>query len=58
VSTLVKIMVDPSAPSSTRVSAADRILGRARQAMEFDDIQARLAALERRAELANEPERY
>ena len=58
VSTLVKIMVDPSAPSSTRVRAADRILGRARQAMEFDDIQARLDALERRAELANAPERY
>ena len=56
-STLLKIMVDPSAPSSTRVRAADRILGRAKQAMEFDDIQARLDALERRAELANAPER-
>ncbi len=58
VSTLVKIMVDPSAPSSTRVRAADRILGRAKQAIEFDDIQARLDALERRAELANAPERH
>lgn len=58
VSTLLKIMVDPSAPSSTRVRAADRILDRAKQAIEFDDIQARLAALERQAELANAPERY
>ena len=57
-STLLKIMVDPSAPSSARVRAADRILDRAKQAIEIDDIQVRLAALEQRAELANAPERY
>jgi hypothetical protein len=58
VSTLLKIMVDPNAPASTRVRAADRILDRARQAIEIEDIEVRLAALERAAELANPPERY
>jgi hypothetical protein len=56
VSTLLKIMVDPSVPASTRVRAADRILDRARQAIEMEDIEVRLAALERAAELADAPE--
>ncbi len=51
VSTLLKIMVDTSAPAAARVRAADRILDRARQAIEIDDIEVRLAALEQAAEL-------
>ena len=53
VSTLLKIMVDLSAPASTRVRAADKILARARQAIELEDIEVRLAALERAAERTN-----
>ena len=46
VSTLLKIMVDPSAPASARVRAADRILERAKQGVENEDIEVRVAALE------------
>jgi transposase-like protein len=46
VSTLLKIMVDGSAPASTRVRAADSVLDHAKQAIEIDDIQVRLNALE------------
>ena len=50
VSTLVKIMVDPEAPTSSRVRAADRVLDHARSAIEIEDIQVRLAALEQAGE--------
>ena len=49
VSTLLKVMVDASTPASARVRAADRILEHARQAIEIDDIQVRLSALEQTA---------
>jgi hypothetical protein len=49
VSTLLKIMVDGSAPASSRVRAADRVLDHARQAIEREDIEVRVAALERAA---------
>jgi len=49
VSTLVKVMVDPSTPASARVRAADCILARANQGLENEDLDVRLAALERRA---------
>lgn len=52
VSTLCKIMVDPSAPASARVRAADRILERGKQGLEHEDIEVRLAALEQAAELS------
>ncbi len=58
VSTLLKIMVDPSAPAAARVRAADRILERAKQAIEIEDIEVRLTALERTAVRANPDERY
>ncbi len=51
VATLLKIMVDAGAPPAARVRAADRILSGARQAMELEDIEVRLAALERAREL-------
>jgi hypothetical protein len=50
VSTLLKIMVDPSAPASTRVRAADSVLDHSKQAIEIEDIDVRVAALERAAE--------
>ena len=46
VSTLLKIMVDASAPASARVRAADRILERAKQGVQEEDVEVRLAALE------------
>jgi hypothetical protein len=52
VSTLLKIMVDASAPASARVRAADRILERAKQGIENEDIEVRVAALEQAAEPA------
>jgi hypothetical protein len=47
VATLIKIMVDPNAPTSARVRAADRILERGQQGLENEDLEVRLAALER-----------
>ena len=57
VSMLCKIMVDPSAPASARVRAADRILERGKQGLENEDLEVRLAALEQAAELAKPPGR-
>lgn len=54
VSTLLKIMVDANAPASARVRAADRVLDRAKQAIEIEDIEVRLAALEQAADLAKQ----
>ena len=45
-STLMKIMVDPTAPAGSRVRAADRVLEHAQSALELEDIQVRLARLE------------
>ena len=47
-----KIMVDPNAPASTRVRAADSILDHAKQAIEIEDIDVRVAALEQASELS------
>jgi hypothetical protein len=46
VSTLLKIMIDPASPASTRVRAADSILDHAKEAIELEDIEARVAELE------------
>src|SRR3954471_21730210 len=46
VTTLLKVMVDPNSPASTRVRAADSVLGHAAKAIEIEDIEVRLAALE------------
>ena len=50
VSTLLKVMVDPSTPASTRVRAADSVLDHSAKAIEIEDIEARVAELERSAE--------
>lgn len=49
VSTLLKIMVDPNAPASTRVRAADSVLDHGAKAIEIEDIEARVSELERAA---------
>lgn len=56
VSTLLKIMVDANAPASTRVRAADRVLEHSKHAIQSEDIEVRLAALEQ-AELGRQRER-
>jgi transposase-like protein len=50
VTTLLKVMVDPGTPASTKVRAADSVLDHAAQAIEIEDIEARLTELERAAE--------
>jgi hypothetical protein len=51
VSTLLKVMVDPGTPASTKVRAADSVLAHTIKAIEVDDIEARVSELERAAEL-------
>ena len=46
VSTLLKVMVDPATPPATKVRAADSVLGHSAKAIEIEDIEARVAALE------------
>jgi len=46
VETLRAVMQDPAAPASARVSAAKTILETAVKAVELEDVEARLAALE------------
>jgi hypothetical protein len=47
--TLLKVMIDPSAPASVCVRAADSVLNHAAKAIELEDIEARVAALEQAA---------
>lgn len=46
VSTLLKVMVDPVTPPATKVRAADSVLDHSAKAIEIEDIEARVAALE------------
>ena len=50
VSTLLKVMVDPSTPASTKVRAADSVLDHSAKSIELEDIDARLADIERNLE--------
>jgi hypothetical protein len=52
VSTLLKVMVDPATPASTKVRAADSVLAHTIKAIEADDFEARISELERAAEEA------
>jgi transposase-like protein len=54
VSTLLKIMVDTGAPPSVRVRAADSVLDHAKQAIEIEDVEVRVAALEQAAKLSSQ----
>jgi hypothetical protein len=46
ISTLGKVMMDPATPPSTKVRAADSIWSHTVKAIELEDIEARLVALE------------
>ena len=48
--TLLKVMLDPSTPSSVRIRAAECIMNHSSKAIEIEDVEARVAELERAAE--------
>jgi transposase-like protein len=48
--TLLKVMIDPATPPSTRVRASEAVLNHAAKAIEIEDIDARLRVLEAAAE--------
>jgi hypothetical protein len=50
--TMLKLMVDPAVPASTRLRAADCVFTHAKNAIEIEEIEARVAALEKAAELS------
>jgi hypothetical protein len=51
--TLLKTLVEAGAPHSVRVRAAECILNHAMKAIVLEDIEARLAELERAADQSN-----
>jgi type II secretory pathway component GspD/PulD (secretin) len=54
VSTLLKIMIDPNVPAASRVRAADSVLNHSAKAIEVEDIEVRVAELERTAQANKE----
>ena len=54
VSAVLKIMVDQQSPASTRLRAADLVLTHGAKAIELEDLEARVAALEQAAEVSNQ----
>ena len=46
---MLKMMIDPSTPASVRVRAADSVFNHAAKAIEIEDIEARVTALEQAA---------
>ena len=50
VSTLLKVMIDPNTPASVKVRACDSVLDHAAKSIEIEDIEARVAELERAAQ--------
>ena len=44
--TLIKLLLDPSTPASVRARVADSIFNHAAKAIEIEDIEARVSALE------------
>jgi hypothetical protein len=44
--TLLKVLIDPNTPASVRVRAAEAIFNHSAKAIEIEDIEARVAALE------------
>jgi hypothetical protein len=47
---LLKTMIDPATPASVRVRAAECVMNQATKAIEIEDIEARVAALEKEAQ--------
>lgn len=54
-STLAKVMSDPGTSASARVSAASALLKFGREALELDDLAARVEALEKAAQSMEKP---
>jgi transposase-like protein len=52
--TLLKTLIDPGTPASVKVRAAEAIFNHAAKAIEIEDIDARVAALEEAAPQANQ----
>ena len=46
VTVLLKVLADPTTPPSVRVRAADSVLDHSAKAIEIEDIEARVAAIE------------
>jgi hypothetical protein len=57
VSVLLKVMVDSATPASVKVRAADSVLDHSAKNIELEDIEARLAELERAAEVSKHGQR-
>src|ERR1700757_1313215 len=52
--TLLKVMLDQGTPASVRVRAAECIMNHSSKAIEIEDVEARVAELERTAEASKE----
>lgn len=52
VATLLKVMVDSNSPASTRVRAADSVLNYSKHAIEIEDVEVRVVALEQATEIS------
>jgi len=50
--TLLKTMIDPGTPPSVRVRAAEAIFNHAAKAIEIEDVEVRVTALEQAAEVS------
>jgi hypothetical protein len=57
VSVLLKVMVDPSTPASVKVRAADSVLDHSARSIEIEDIEVRVAELERAANVSKDGRR-
>src|SRR5262245_55993957 len=55
VATMLKIMVDQNAPASSRIRAAECVISHAAKAIEIEDIEARVAALEQAQQNGQRP---
>ena len=53
--TLLKTMIDPATPPSVRVRAAEAIFNHAAKAIEIEDVEVRVTALEQAAEATKRP---
>jgi transposase-like protein len=52
--TLLKLMLDPATPPSTRARCSESVLSLASKAIELEDIESRLAAVERATEASKQ----
>lgn len=55
--TLLKLMLDSATPPSTRARCAETVLNQANKTIEIEDIEARVADLERAAEVSKDGRR-